>query len=60
MRKNKWKEYWKRTWKNKVVALSMLTLASSTLLIDRDGTGLVFTSMFALPLLFAKDNWLMS
>ena len=56
MRKHKWKEYWKRTWKNKILALVLLIVGSSSLLIGRDGTGLVLAIMFALPLLFEKDN----
>lgn len=46
-----------KTWKNKLSAVALLACGYSGVLIENDGTALVFFAMFAIPLFFAKENW---
>ena len=45
------------TLKNKVYAAILLALGALSVTIDGDATGLVFLSFIAIPLFFAKRNW---
>lgn len=50
--------YIKRTLKNKLCALTLLIAGALTLTVSNDATGLVFVSIIALPLFFARENWM--
>lgn len=43
---------------NKMTALGLLGLGYLSTLIDGDGTGLVILAMLAIPLFFAKENYI--
>lgn len=47
-----------KTWKNKLSAIAMLGCGYVGVLIENDATALVFLAMFAVPLFFAKENWI--
>lgn len=47
-----------KTWKNKLSAIAMLGCGYMSVLIENDATAFVFLAMFAVPLFFAKDNWM--
>lgn len=47
-----------KTLKNKLCAVGMLAVGYLTMLVDRDGTVLVFLAFIAIPLFFAKENWI--
>lgn len=47
-----------KTLKNKLIALGLLGVGMVPILIERDATVLVFVAMPAIPLLFAKENWI--
>lgn len=51
--------YWRRTWRNKVCALTMLLAGILSVCIDYDATFLVATVMFAIPLFFSNENWIL-
>ena len=51
-------KYLRRTWKNKVVALSVIFIGRLSLFIDSEGTGLVFLLLLAIPLFFARHNYI--
>ena len=59
MKRNKLKECWKVTIKNKIVAVSLMLLTLPILLIEKDGTSILFMSIISIPLFFAKNNWIM-
>lgn len=42
---------------NKLSAIAMLGCGYVGVLIENDATALVFLAMFAVPLFFAKENW---
>lgn len=46
-----------KTWKNKLYALVLLASGYLGVLIENDATALVFLAMLAIPLFFAKENW---
>ncbi len=48
-----------KTLKNKVYAVLLLVCGYVPVLIDNDATVFVFMLMFAGPLFFAKENWIM-
>ena len=52
------KEYFKRTAKNKIVAVALLAITLLPSIIDKDGTALVFIALIAIPLFFAKKNYI--
>ncbi len=63
MKKQSWIErfvrYMKRTYKNKLVAVLLVTLGATTVSIAHDATALVFVSLFlAIPLFFSNDDLL--
>lgn len=59
MKRSKRRNYWKGTLKNKIYAVILLAIGGLTVLVDHDATGLMFLAMFAVPLFFAKENWIM-
>lgn len=46
-----------KTIKNKLVALGLIVCGVLATAIDGDATVLIIISMFAIPLLFARRNW---
>lgn len=47
-----------KTWKNKLSAITLLGYGYMGVLIENDATALVFFAMVAIPLFFAKENWI--
>lgn len=47
-----------KTLKNKVYAIVLLACGVVPMLIDGDGTAFVFFGFIAIPLFFAKENWI--
>lgn len=50
-------KYIRRTFKNKVVALAMIGLGVASRMLSDDATFLVFMLIFAIPLFFARKNY---
>lgn len=50
--------YFRRTFKNKLCAALLFMVGLIALGIDSDATSLVFISCIAVPLFFAKENWI--
>ena len=51
-------KYLKRTWKNKLVALTLMGIGWLSIGICNDATAFVFvTAVFGIPLFFAKRNY---
>lgn len=46
-----------QTWKNKLGAIATLAIGYLGVVVEGDATALVIFSLFAIPLFFAKDNW---
>ena len=51
-------KYLKRTWKNKVAALAAALFGYATTFIDNDGTFFMFALCFAIPMFFARNNFI--
>lgn len=47
-----------KTLKNKVCAIALVLLAMIPVIVVNDATALVFVSFFAIPMFFAKKNWI--
>ena len=47
-----------KTLKNKLYAVVLLICGYLTLLMEKDATALVFLALVAVPLFFAKENWI--
>ena len=56
MKKRTISTYWKETIKNKICAVVLVLASSAPLIVDRDGTCMLFALILALPLFFAKEN----
>ena len=52
------KEYLKRTWKNKVMALVLLFVGIVPILIENDATVFVFLIVMIIPLFFTGKNYI--
>ena len=50
----------KKTWKNKLISLAMILTGYLSTFIDEDATGFVFCLIIAVPLFFAKENYIHS
>lgn len=50
------KNYLKRTWKNKLLAIFMLLVGTVPMFTEKDVTALVFIAIFAIPLFFTKTD----
>lgn len=59
MKRNKLKEYWKETIKNKIIAVLLVLLTLPILLIEKDGTCTLFMLVIGIPLFFAKKNYIL-
>lgn len=44
--------------KNKIAAILLLVIGFLTMLIDNDGTAFLLIALVAIPLFFAKENWI--
>lgn len=51
------KRNFRKTYKNKLVAIALLLLGVLSVGIENDATFLVFTLIFAIPLFLAKEDW---
>lgn len=51
-------KYMRRTYKNKLCAIAMLCIGIFSTYILKEASGLLFISIVAIPLFFAKDNWI--
>lgn len=47
-----------KTWKNKLYAIVLLACGYVGIPLENDATAFVFMAMFAIPLFFAKENWI--
>lgn len=52
------KHNFRKTYKNKLMAIALLLLGVLSVGIENDATFLGFTLIFAIPLFFEKDNWI--
>ena len=52
------KQYLKRTWKNKLVALGLLVVSMVPIWLDRDATVLALMLMVIVPLFFAGRDYM--
>ena len=59
MKRSKQKNIQKETRKNKLYASMLLILGGIPLVLFGDGSGLIIVSIFAIPLIFAKKNYIM-
>ena len=59
MKRSKQKNIQKETRKNKLYASMLLVLGVIPLALFGDGSGLIIVSIFAIPLIFAKKNYIM-
>lgn len=55
----KFVEYLQRTWKNKITAIVLILGGMLPVALDGDGTALLFFGCIAIPMFFAKKNWMM-
>ena len=56
MRKAKRKNNWRKTIKNKIIAVLMVLITLPLVFIEGDGTGTLFMLLIAIPIFFAKNN----
>lgn len=47
-----------KTFKNKLYAVGLMLCGSVPTFLEQDATALVFIGMIAVPLFFAKENWI--
>lgn len=59
MKRSRQKNIRKETRKNKLYAFIILLLGGIPLALFGDGSGLILASIFAIPLIFAKKNYIM-
>ena len=50
--------HFRETLKNKLSAIALLIVGTIPVMIDGDGTALVFLGCIAIPMFFAKENWM--
>lgn len=48
----------RRTYMNKLCAIALLICGTVPVMIDGDGTFLLFAGIIAIYMFFAKDNWI--
>lgn len=56
MKRSKQRRIWEETRKNKIYAILLLAIGAIPGLIFGEWSGIIVTSIFAIPLLFAKEN----
>ena len=49
----------KKTVKNKLYAVGLIACSLPVIWLDNDATATILISFFAIPLFFAKENWIM-
>lgn len=54
----KFERYIRRTLKNKICSLALLGIGVLSVIPEREITVLVLISIFAIPLFFAKEDWI--
>lgn len=59
MNKNRFRQYMKRTIKNKIVALMLIIGGVLSVFIDGDGTFMIFAVAVGIALFFAKKNYIL-
>lgn len=47
-----------KTWKNKLTAIALLGLGYMMIAMENDATVFVLFAIFAIPMFFAKENWI--
>ena len=53
------KNYFQKTWKNKIVSIILTMISYYPVIADNDGTAFVLVViLFGLPLFFAKENYI--
>lgn len=52
------KEYLKKTWKNKLVAIALVLLGYISTLVDGDGTAFIFLLIVALPVFIVDADFI--
>ena len=57
--KKRFRQYMKRTFKNKIVALMLIILGVLSVFIDGDGTFMIFVVAVSIALFFAKNNYIL-
>lgn len=57
-RKRSFMMYMQDTYKNKLTAIVLMAISIVPILLDHDATLFVVMIAFAVPLFFAKDNWI--
>lgn len=53
------RQYMKRTIKNKIVALMLIILGVLSVFIDGDGTFMIFAAAVSIALFFSKNNYIL-
>lgn len=51
--------YFKETAKNKLSALAIVGIGTVPMILDHDGTFMIFALIVAIPLFFAKESWML-
>ena len=52
-------KYFKETAKNKIGALGLIGIAAVPMILDHDGTFMIFALIVAIPMFFAKESWML-
>jgi hypothetical protein len=47
-----------KTWKNKLAAIALLAMGYVGIVLENDATAFVLFALFAIPMFFAKENWI--
>lgn len=50
-------KYFRKTWKNKLCAIALLTVTYSVAKLTGEATAFVIMLMFTVPMFFARSNW---
>lgn len=58
MKKMRRVRYWRETIRNKAYAIAMLAIGFVPVIIDNDATFLIIAGFIAIPMFFAKENWI--
>lgn len=53
----RFRNYWRRTFRNKLAALSLILIGIMPLVLERDATMLAFATMIAIPLFFTRERY---
>lgn len=50
-------KYMRRTWKNKLIAITAISAGMLGVVLEKDATALVFMMFFAVPMFFSSRDW---